>query len=311
MMHSETLAYDAPLYGRRTSNIHLKSMKFQNIKDFLPLIHPQDAIKVYASFGTVPKYLEMYDETLDFLTNVKLNILDKNAYLYQEVKYLLKEEKGDGPTYFSILQTISMGEKKIGNIAKRLQIPTNHLTRYLLKLIDLDIIEKEVPITEKNPSKSKLGRYRIVDKFINFWFFYVYKNLSFLEIDQFKYVIKEIENTFNQQFVSFAFEDFVKELLIDHPEHYLDFIPQKIGRWWNKNDEIDLIAIGEQNIALIECKWQNQPVDIHTYQKIVKKSQWINTKLPVSYILFSKAGFHDSLEKIPNLKIYSYIDLLN
>jgi hypothetical protein len=36
MMHSETLAYDAPLYGRRTSNIHLKSMKFQNIKDFLP-----------------------------------------------------------------------------------------------------------------------------------------------------------------------------------------------------------------------------------------------------------------------------------
>ena len=27
--------------------------------------------------------------------------------------------------------------------------------------------------------------------------------------------------------------------------------------------------------------------------------------------ILTKAGFHDSLEKIPNLKIYSYIDLLN
>ncbi|MBF0449789.1 MAG: ATP-binding protein [Candidatus Magnetomorum sp.] len=307
MMHSETLAYDAPLYGRRTSNIHLKPMKFINIKDFIPSISLEDAIRIYASFGTVPKYLELYDEHLDFMENIQQSILNKDAYLYQEVKYLLKEEKGDGPTYFSIIQTIAMGEKKIGNIAKRLQMPSNHLTRYLMKLIDLDIIEKEVPITEKNPLKSKLGRYRIIDRFIDFWFFYVYKNTSLLEIGQYRYVLDEIEKTFNQRFVSFAFEDYVKELIMENPMQYLGFVPLKMGRWWSKNAEIDLVAIGEDSIALIECKWQNQPVDIHTYQEMIQKSQYIEHSTPLTFILFSKNGFHSSLKDIPNLRTYSYL----
>ncbi|ETR73077.1 MAG: ATPase [Candidatus Magnetoglobus multicellularis str. Araruama] len=308
MMHSETLAYDAPLYGRRTSNIHLKAMKFENIKDFIPQISPEDAMRVYASFGTVPKYLEMYDNKLDFMNNISNNILNKNAYLYQEVKFLLKEEKGDGPTYFSLLQTISMGERKLGNIAKKLQIPSNHLTRYLMKLMDLNIIEKEVPVTESNPLKSKLGRYRIIDKFVDFWFYYVYKNSSMLEIGQCSYVLEEIEKTFNQRFVSFVFEDYAKECLIENPMKYLGFVPLKIGRWWNKNSEIDLVAIGDNNIALIECKWQNQPVGIHTYQDIVKKTQYIQTSLPVTYVFFAKKGFHNSLKDIPDLKTYSYIN---
>jgi len=308
MMHSETLAYDAPLYGRRTSNIHLKAMKFRDIKEFVPSISSEDAMNVYASFGTVPKYLEMYDEQREFMNNIEQCILNKDAYLYQEVKYLLKEEKGDGPTFFSILQTISMGERKIGNIAKKLQMPSNHLTRYFMKLIDLDIIEKEVPVTETNPLKSKLGRYRIKDRFVEFWFYYVYKNSSMLEIGQYGYVLDEIEKTFNQRFVSFVFEDYAKECLMEDPVKYLGFTPLKIGRWWNKNSEIDLVATDEKNMALIECKWQNQPVGIRTYQELVKKRQYINLDLQVTYIIFSKRGFHSSLKGIPDLKTYSYFE---
>jgi len=77
MMHSETLAYDAPLYGRRTSNIHLKAMKFRNIQEFIPSITPIDAMHVYASFGTVPKYLEIYDSSMDFRNNIHNSILIK------------------------------------------------------------------------------------------------------------------------------------------------------------------------------------------------------------------------------------------
>jgi len=297
----------APLYGRRTSNIHLKAMKFENIKAFIPTICSEDAMNVYASFGTVPKYLEIYDENIDFLNNIEHCILNKDAYLYQEVKYLLKEEKGDGPTYFSILQTIAMGEQKIGNIAKRIQMQSNHLTRYLIKLIDLDIIEREVPVTENNPLKSKLGRYRIKNQFIKFWFYYVYKNASMLEIGQCAYVIDEITKTFNQRFVSFVFEDYAKEFLMENPMQYLGFVPLKIGRWWSKNAEIDLLAIGEKNMALIECKWESHPVDIHTYQNIVRKRQYINLSLPVSYIIFSKSGIHSSLKNLTDLKTYSYL----
>ena len=34
-------------------------------------------------------------------------------------------------------------------------------------------------------------------------------------------------------------------------------MPLKVGRWWNNKEEIDLVAFDDENIAFIECKWQN------------------------------------------------------
>ena len=96
-------------------------------------------------------------------------------------------------------------------------------------------MEKQIPITETNPLKSRFGLYKIKDKFLNFWFYYVYKNYNYLEIEQTKYVLEEIETNFNDRFVSFAFEDYVIEDIIDNPNKYLDFIPLKVGHWWSYN----------------------------------------------------------------------------
>ena len=248
MMHSEVLDYSAPLYGRRTSNIHLKQMAFKYIKTFLPSLSAEDQFKVFASFGTIPKYLELYDENKSFMENVKDNILDKNAFLYSEGNFLLKHELHDVSTYFSILETISKGESKIGHIASKLQVNSTYLTRYLNKLIDLDILVKETPVTESNPLKSKMGRYKFKDKFLNFWFYYVYKNYNLLEINQVDAVLNEIKMNFNDRFVAFAYEDFIVEDIMQNPMHYLSFTPTKIGRWWNKHEEIDVVAMNDTQI---------------------------------------------------------------
>ncbi len=281
-------------------------MKFVHIPEFIPGISPLDAMNVYASFGTIPKYLEIYDGQKDFLSNILGKVLNKDAYLYEEVRFLLKEEIGAGTTYFSILQTIALGETKLGGIAKRLGVPSNHLSRYLLKLIELDILEKEVPVTEKNPLKSKLGRYRIKDKFVQFWFRYVYRNSSLLEIGQTQYVMEEIQETFNQRFVAFAFEDYVKEVLLENPMQYLGFVPLKIGRWWNNKEEIDLVALGDEKIAWIECKWQNRLIGYEVYQALVEKSELVNVPLQKEYLIFSKSGFKESLVNTENVKLYTY-----
>jgi len=55
-------------------------------------------------------------------------------------------------------------------------------------------------------------------------------------------------------------------------------------------------------MALIECKWQNHAVGIHTYQDMIKKRVYIKLSLPVTYVIFSKSGFHKSLNNIPDLK---------
>ena len=33
-----------------------------------------------------------------------------------------------------------------------------------------------------------------------------------------------------------------------------------IGSWWNSNEEIDLVVLGETGVLLAECKWSSKPV---------------------------------------------------
>ena len=224
--------------------IQLKALLAHHIHDFIPNLTQEEFMNIYASFGTIPKYLELYQAEKSFEANVNEVILDKSSFMYNEGFFLLKQEINDLSTYFSILEAISKGATKLGNIASMLEMNASQLTKYIQKLIELGYIDKEVPITEKNPLKSKSSRYRFRDNFLKFWFFYVYKNYRYLEIDLNEYVLKEIAKNFNDNFVSFAYEDFVQEQILRDPLKYLGFVPLKIGRWWNAKEEIDLVAFG-------------------------------------------------------------------
>jgi AAA+ ATPase superfamily predicted ATPase len=167
------------------------------------------------------------------------------------------------------------------------------------RLIDIDILKKEVPVTEKNPEKSKLGRYRIRDNFINFWFHYVFMNQSYLEIGNVDYVVDKIKSSFNEKFVSFAFENYIMELILDDPVKYLGFTPIKIGRWWNNQEEVDLVAIGKEKAAFIECKWQSQKVGHKVLLELLRKSELveIDPTLEKVMVVFSKSGFKEGVER--------------
>jgi AAA+ ATPase superfamily predicted ATPase len=64
----------------------------------------------------------------------------------------------------------------------------------LKTLIDLDIVEREVPVTEPNPEKSKKGLYKIKDNYLRFWFAFVYPNISFIESGHSEIVISKIRS---------------------------------------------------------------------------------------------------------------------
>ena len=291
MMQSEVLNYTAPLYGRRTSSFLIKPVKFEHIKEFLPKTTKLEQMQIFASFGTIPKYLNEYDQNLTFMQNIEKNILSKNSYLYNEGNFLLKDEIGNTASYFAILQAISNGNHKIGQIASVLGVNSSYLSKYMLKLIELDIVTKEVPITETNPSKSKYGLYKIKDKFLNFWFYYVYKNYNYLELEQTQVVLDEINLNFNDKFVSFAFEDYVLEDIMQNPKKYIDFIPLKIGRWWNNKEEIDIVAFNEDKIAFIECKWQNSVNKQNIKNKLIVKSKDLINNKEAFFLVVTKEDY--------------------
>ena len=136
-----------------------------------------------------------------------------------------------------------------------------------------------------------MGRYKFKDKFLNFWFYYVYKNYNQLEINQVQTVLDEIDMNFNDRFVSFSFEDFVAEDIQYNPSKYVDFIPKKIGRWWNKNEEIDVVVMDDKNICFIECKWQNSLNKERVLHQLIKKSRVVKHKLKESFLVVCKEDF--------------------
>ncbi len=292
MMYEQTLSYSSPLYGRRTSSIKLDALNFKYLSSFFPSKDEIELIELYAVLYGVPKYLEIFKDSGDIFEAIERNILDKNAFLYEEPRFILQNEVNEPMTYFTILETIANGEHKLGNIAGKLNKNVQNITSFISKLIELELIYKEVPVTEKLPNKSKKGLYFIKDNFFRFWFSYILPYKSQLELGNSNYAMVKIKENFSG-FVAKVYEDLAVEYILNH------YPLLKSGRWWSKNEEIDVVGVGEDFLLVGECKYSNKKVGIDILQQLEDKSKKIELNLPIKhYLLFSKSGFTKELLKI-------------
>lgn len=145
----------------------------------------------------------MFSDSGDIFKNIEKNILNPSGYLYNEPQFILQNEVNEPVTYFSILEIISNSEHKIGNIASKLGKNVQNITSFISKLIELDVIYKDVPITETNTLKSKKGLYFIKDNFFRFWFTYVLPYKSQLEMGNTNYVLKKIKKILMVSYLQF------------------------------------------------------------------------------------------------------------
>ena len=303
MMVEQTLSYSSPLYGRRTGQIRLDQIGYQDYGLFFEQAECINLIEYYAVTGGVPRYIELFPPAADIFQAMEKNILTRQSFLFEEPVFLLEKEFGETGTYFSLIKTIAAGNRKLGKIASALGLNQSGLTKYLKTLQELDLIAREVPITEKNPEKSKKGLYRITDNFINFWFRFVHPYRSYLEIEHTETVIKKIKEQFRSSHVSFVYEDVCRQWLMqkglgDSP--HIQLI--QAGRYWSRDVEIDLLGFSEnrEHAVFGECKYSAGPVDTDVYWRLTEKAKSVH--LPdVSqghYVLFSQSGFTEAMKNL-------------
>ena len=247
MMESQTLAYHSPLYGRRTAQIRLKQIPFRYYGEFFHHKNRRQLIEMYAITGGVPKYIELFEESSDIYTAIEDNVLNRSGYLYDEPNFLLQQEVSEIGSYFSIIKAIAAGNSRLSAIASVLEVKATGLTKYLKTLMDLDILEREVPVTEENPEKSKKGLYKIKDNYIRFWFAFVYPNRSFIESGNSGIVMDKIRKSLISGHTAYVYEDVCRERMWElNAEDCWPFHFSKIGRWW------DAIPLLEDFIPLID-----------------------------------------------------------
>jgi len=252
MMEDHTLDYRAPLYGRRTAQLQLQPLKFKYLGKFLPY-RVEELVKVYGITNGIPLYILKFEPGLNFDDNLKENIFRVGKFLYQEAEILLKEELRETARYFSILKAIAYGKHGFGEIVNFTKLDKGIISKYLDNLAIIRLIRKEYPVTQKKEVRN--ARYVFNDNYFNFWFRYVYPYKSLIEegrTDRLFYLIKEDFNSY----LGFVFEKICMEFLW---EQELPFLFTKLGRWWHRDKEIDLVALNEgtKEIAFFEVKWSD------------------------------------------------------
>lgn len=269
MITSKVLSYSSPLYGRRSGSIKLKPVSFFDLSKFFPGTKLERLMEIFGFADGIPFYLVRIDK--EFWMWLKNELGKERTFLRDEIDFLVKYEFDDAGTYKLVLEAIANGNTKLNEIKNYIKVKRTDITPYLKNLIEVGFIERRVPVTEN--VKSRKGRYFISDNFLRFWFKYIYPNLSSIEEGIFDHGM--IRNDYNS-YLGFVFEEVCRQFLIKT----IPFAFTKIGSWWYKDNEIDLICLDEKagNIFFVECKWKKGVNAEKTLAGLKEKAKHVDWK---------------------------------
>ncbi len=309
MMENDVLGYNSPLYGRRTGQWKVEPMTFDAVSHFRSGNSFEDRLMHYSIVGGIPAYWNHLSKEKDVFLNIKDHLLKKGEVLYEEVEFLLREELREPRYYFALLQAIAQGKRKLSEIVNATGLNTATANKYLSVLIDLHIVEREIPITEEKPLKSKKGLYRISDELCHFWFKHVFPKKGDLEMGKRDNVLKHIQEGFSQH-VSLIYEKLALALLPQYSDHFFEF--SRIGKWWDSKDEMDIVALNPDLDAILfgEVKWTLKPMGTDIFEALKEKARrvkWGTENRKEYFCLWSKQGFTDAMiekAKKENIKLF-------
>ncbi len=253
MMKNKVLSYRSPLYGRRTSTLKLGPLKFIKLKEFFPLVSWKELVEIYGFAGGIPYYLEKLGTP--FWSWLERELRTSDTFLKEEVDFLLKYEFTDLVTYKRILEAIAHGKNTSKEIRDYTGMTHSDITPYLRNLMEVELVKREVPVTES--WNSKRGRYYLAENFLNFWFRFIQPNLSLIEEGIFN--VEEIRREY-PQYLGSIFEDIARQFIMELiRERKLNITPSRVGRWWRRDEEVDLVVIDDRSrrALLIEVKWSD------------------------------------------------------
>jgi len=260
-----------PLFNRPTGKLRIEPFDLETIKLILEdhqLARSTALLNYYALFGGIPRYyflLEragLFGRELDEI--IRELILEPNALLREEGRQLVIEAFGkESAVYFSILSAIAGGHTQLSQIANQAGVATTSASKYLDELVSVyQIIERRDPVPSNGARKN--GRYYLNDSFLAFWFRYVYRNLSTLEIANTSYLSQIIQKDW-ANYLGPMFERLVQQRFVElNRKNQFLFPATQIGSYWDRGQtQIDLVAWSEHERQCLvgECKLSSKRLD--------------------------------------------------
>ncbi len=305
----EVVSYSASTYGRRAGQLRLEPFKPRDVGLFLPDWTAEDQIRAYGVFGNMPYYLAHVRDDASLAENILDLILKRDGLLHEEARLLLDIELPDANAYFSVLRAIAAGQTRVNQIGRRTGIgDTSRVSQMLDQLQRLWLVRKEIPVTVRNPERSRQSFYRIVDPYLRFWFRFVLPAQG--RLADAEGAERHLEGRVLPQLDEFvsspAFEEVCQAWLRRETD------TAAVGWWWGKvremqapglrdiDRELDAVAIDDDGeaIALASCKWTDGPMPASERAKLEALAAHLRPAgEPPALFLFSRSGFEQPLRE--------------
>jgi len=250
-----------PLYGRATDKLRVEPLPPSIVRDILADHgRDEDLLAFSAVFGGIPRYYELVDN--HSLWDARLDeilatlVFDRSGILYGEGQDLLLEEFGrEHHTYFAVLSAIARGNTQLSRIADATGMPVTSVSKYVDELQRrYGLVERRTPVLEE---ASRKGLYRLCDPFLTFWFRYVNRNASFLEVRATAEVTAQVKEDLDN-FLGPSFETLCREVLLERTrrgERPLAVSAEYLGSWWDRRShDVDIVLGNSKEAVLLECK---------------------------------------------------------
>jgi AAA+ ATPase superfamily predicted ATPase len=234
-----------PLFGRADNIINLRPFRIKVVKEILQDYNPEytngDLLALYSITGGIPKYIELFCDNghVTEESMLRFSVSYMSPFIDEGRNLLITEFRRDYGTYFSILLAIAQGRTSQAEITAALggMAIGGHLERLENTY---NIISKFRPVMSKPGSKNTV-RFRISDNFMQFWFRFIERNRSMIELDNYD-DLREVVMRDYPAYSGLMLEKYFRQKLTEEGGF------REMGSWWEAKagkeaNEIDIVGI--------------------------------------------------------------------
>lgn len=298
-MERQVLGKESPLYGRRTAQFKINPLDYKETAVFHPNLSEAENSLIYGITGGVPHYINKLDVRGSVDEALLENLFDRSSYLYEEPSNLIKQELREPAIYNAIIKAIAGGASRLNDITLKVGEVNSVVSKYLKTLIDLGIVKKETPVTEKS---GKRTIYLLADHFFRFWYRFVPINASAIDSGRIAKTYTHSVKQYLPDYMGLIFEKMCRDYLL----YYADELPielSEIGQWWGtdpkkkKQIQIDIVGtpVEGRDYIIGSCKYRNEKIGMDELELLRDYASAFGKGGNYHYYIFSKGGFTDGL----------------
>ena len=295
------------LYGRFAVTIKLNELNYLDAARFYPDRTPYDKVAHYAVFGGSPFVNQALNHAATLRENVISTILNPVSAVYLYASQLLLSDYSVKINAERIFSVIGNGKKRYTEIEDKLDVKkTGNLSKQIKSLTELEIVSRNSPINKIGDNKK--ATFEINDNLLRFYFTFIYKNASALQVLGAEAFYDEYVAPTLTDFISRRFEGICRDYFSLQVRSGKLKGVRNIGSYYyddpvhRKNGEFDVALELADGYAIYEAKYYAQPM---TLDEIRREAQQVAN---IKELAVKQLGFIAINGFVEQEKPYTYLD---